>query len=146
MSRIKEIESKIESLGSGEFQRMCDSFLYKKGYENIVALGTHVGTGKTTKGTPDTYFKNDNGSYTFVAYTTQTSFNKIKGDLLSCFDESKTKIKNSNISNISKVIHCHISTNITPEQNTELYDLCKIHNVHLELFGLNRLSYDINEY
>ena len=71
MANIESIKQKILQLDAGSFQNLCDSYLYKIGYPNIVSLGGEAGTRKTTLGTPDTYFIASNGKYVFVEYTTQ---------------------------------------------------------------------------
>lgn len=71
MGKIESIKQKICQLDAGSFQNLCDSYLYKIGYPNIVSLGGEAGTRKTTPGTPDTYFILPNGKYIFVEYTTQ---------------------------------------------------------------------------
>lgn len=73
MAVIDEIKQRILQLDAGSFQSMCDRYLSKIGYPNIVSLGTQAGTRKTTRGTPDTYFIDTNGKYVFVEYTTQQS-------------------------------------------------------------------------
>ena len=88
MANIESIKQKILQLDAGAFQNLCDSYLYKTGYPNIVSLGGEAGTRKTTLGTPDTYFIASNGKYVFVEYTTQKTklFTKIKEDLKKCLD------------------------------------------------------------
>ena len=80
---IETIKQKILQLDAGSFQNLCDSYLAKIGYQDIVSLGGKAGTRKTTLGTPDTYFSTPDGKYIFVEYTTQTGdlFKKIKKDL-----------------------------------------------------------------
>jgi len=94
MSIIESIKQKILQLDAGTFQNLCDSYLCKKGYSNMVSLGGEAGTCKTTYGTPDTYFYTSEGKYVFVEYTTQMKnlFNKIKSDIEKCLDISKTGI------------------------------------------------------
>ncbi len=55
MAIIESIKQRILQLDAGSFQNLCDSYLYKIGYSNIVSLGGEAGTRKTTPGTPDTY-------------------------------------------------------------------------------------------
>ncbi|MFD2386234.1 glutamate dehydrogenase [Enterococcus rivorum] len=57
MSRLNRIQNEIKQLEGGRFQKLCDTYLYRKrNWENIVSLGSMEGTDKTTKGIPDTYF------------------------------------------------------------------------------------------
>ena len=37
--------------------------LNQQGYKKLVKIGTKEGSSKTTKGTPDSYFKTENGKY-----------------------------------------------------------------------------------
>ncbi len=39
MANIETIKQKILQLDAGSFQNLCDSYLYKIGYPNIVSLG-----------------------------------------------------------------------------------------------------------
>lgn len=71
MTIIEEIAQAIQRMDAGEFQSLCDAFLYKIGYESIVRLGSNTGTNKTTKGTPDTWNRCADGKYVFAEYTTQ---------------------------------------------------------------------------
>ena len=139
MSIIEKIKQKIDSLGYGEFQTLCDAYLSKSGYPELVSLGTKSGTKKTTKGTPDTYIPLENGKYIFVEYTTRkTSLSaKIKDDLSKCFDEEKTGIK---CSDISKVLYFHTSSNITAKQDNEIRTLANQHNVQIEITGIDKLA------
>ena len=81
----------------------------------IFALGSQAGTNKTTPGTPDTYFPDNNGKYIFVEYTVQQDsiFNKLSDDIDKCLDEEKTHIR---ISSISEIICCFTSSNLTQKR------------------------------
>ena len=84
MSKVTDIKTKILQMDPGRYQEFCDTFLSKKNeYVKILGLGMKSGTHKTTTGNPDTYFRQDNGKYVFVAYTTQQSgiCRKIKDDI-----------------------------------------------------------------
>lgn len=91
---IEDIKQRMLQLDPGSFQNLCDVYLSKTGYPNIVSLGSQAGTRKTTLGTPDTYFVVSDGKYVFVEYTTQKTnlFTKIKKDLEKCLDTSKTDV------------------------------------------------------
>ena len=56
MANIESIKQKILQLDAGSFQNLCDSYLYKIGYPNIVSLGGEAGTRKTTLGTPYLFY------------------------------------------------------------------------------------------
>lgn len=128
-------------LEGGAFQNLFDAYLYKKyGFKNIQTLGVQTGTNKPTKGTPDSYVLNDDGKYILINYgsVSDYSVNKIKKDILSCFDEAKLKIEKSEI---AKIICGHISTNIHIEQHKELLGL--VDGVEIELIGVDTLSFDL---
>lgn len=142
MANIESIKQKILQLDAGSFQNLCDSYLYKIGYPNIVSLGGEAGTRKTTPGTPDTYFIASNGKYIFVEYTTQRTglFTKIKDDLEKCLDTSKTGVPHDKI---SEIIYCHTSSNLTPFQDREVKALCEDVGVKLTVIGIDKLAEDI---
>jgi len=88
MSKITDIKQKISHMEAGEFQELCDAYLYRQGYRNIHSLGLQSGTRKTTKGIPDTYFTQVNGKYILVMYTAQitgNTYKKIYDDIHDCF-------------------------------------------------------------
>lgn len=142
MANIESIKQKILQLDAGSFQNLCDSYLYKIGYPNIVSLGGEAGTRKTTLDTPDTYFIAPNGKYVFVEYTTQktTLFAKIKSDLEKCLDTSRTGVSNDKI---SEIIYCHTSSNLTPLQDSEIKALCEDIGIRLTVIGIDKLAEDI---
>ncbi len=142
MANIESIKQKILQLDAGSFQNLCDSYLYKIGYPNIVSLGGEAGTRKTTLGTPDTYFIESNGKYVFVEYTTQKTnlFAKIKDDLEKCLDTSKTGVPHDKI---SEIIYCHNSSNLTPLQDSEIKALCEDIGIKLTIIGIDKLAEDI---
>ncbi|MEQ3458428.1 ATP-binding protein [Enterococcus cecorum] len=142
MVKIENIKQKILQLDAGSFQNLCDSYLYKTGYQGIVSLGGEAGTRKTTLGTPDTYFTTSNGMYVFVEYTTQKTklFLKIKNDLKKCLDTTSTGVPHDRI---SEIIYCHTSSNITPDQDSEVKKLCEDVGVKLTVIGIDKLAEDI---
>ena len=139
---IETIKQKILQLDAGSFQNLCDSYLSKIGYQDIVSLGGKAGTRKTTLGTPDAYFITPDGKYIFVEYTTQTEglFKKIKEDLDKCLDESETKISHNDI---LEIIYCHTSSNLKPSQDKELKNICQNVGIKLILIGIDKLAEDI---
>lgn len=48
MANIEGIKQKILELDAGSFQNLCDTYLCKIGYPNIVSLGGEAGTRKTS--------------------------------------------------------------------------------------------------
>ena len=139
MSLIETIKQQILMLEQGTFQNMCNAILSKEGYGNIMALGSHAGTQKTTPGTPDAYFVSADGRYVFVEYTTQQKdiADKIAGDISKCLNEDKTKIP---LSNISEIIYCHTSSNLKPGDDLRIRELCEDKGITLSLYGIDELA------
>ena len=94
MATITAIKERIAQPNPAGFQLLCDAYLSREGYPNLVALGTMAGAEKTTQGTPDTYFCISNGKYIFSEDTTQTTdiIKKIKSDLGKCLNHQYTGI------------------------------------------------------
>ena len=142
MGKIESIKQKILQLDAGSFQLLCDSYLCKMGYPNIVSLGGKAGTRKTTLGTPDTYFSASNGEYVFVEYTTQKTnlFIKICSDIDKCLDTVSTGVPHEKI---SEIIYCHTSSNLTPSQDSKLKKRCENVGIKLTVIGIDKLAEDI---
>ncbi|MCF0133323.1 MAG: ATP-binding protein [Blautia sp.] len=145
MANITSIKAQINQMGDAEFQTLCDAYLSKIGYSNIVCLGTMGGARKTTKGTPDTYFVVDGNKYVFVEYTTNTTnlIKKVSEDIEKCLDESKTRVP---IQNITEIVYCHTSSNIAPGQDLKLKKMCSDVGIKLTLIGIDRLADDLQKY
>src|SRR5947199_10232716 len=94
MSKLAQIETALKGLNPAGFQRLCDSYLYTLGYENINPIGLVIGADKVVQGTPDTLFSQLDGSYIFAEYATQQEglASKFEKDLTKCFDPEKTGI------------------------------------------------------
>lgn len=139
MATIVSVKQKILTLDAGSFQILCDEYLSREGYPNIVSLGTKSGTSKTTKGTPDTYFVTDGGKYVFVEYTTQQDnlIEKIESDIKKCLDSDKTGIKPEEI---LEIIYCHTSSNIAPEYDQKFRNVCAKQNINFIIIGIDSLA------
>ena len=113
MATITIIKERIHSLDAAGFQILCDDYLSRIGYPNLVALGTMAGKRRTTKGTPDTYFCEKDGKYVFAEYTVQRKnlASKIKSDIEKCLDVKKTRIP---VDTISEIVYCHTSSDLSP--------------------------------
>lgn len=144
MSKVNQIQNAIRGLGQGDFQKLADAYLHKKGYDRINSLGSVVGANKTRKGRPDTLIPLDNGKYVFAEYTTQQErvFEKLKDDLLGCFDEQDTGIP---VEKIQTIVFCHTSEISAGELNS-LAEECQRRNVNLDIFGISRISFDLYQY
>ncbi len=143
MSKITDIKNAIIQLGPGEFQIFCDSFLSRlDNYGTILCLGMKSGTSKTTIGNPDTYFRNANGKYVFVVYTTQQNniYKKIKEDIDKCLDSSKTGIEKEYI---EEIICCHTSSNLSAGDDKNLHDYCSAQGKQLTIFGVDEIAQHI---
>jgi hypothetical protein len=95
MAKINQIQNALKELGGGAFQNLADSYLLKKGYPQIISLGSVAGSNKVRKGTPDTLVPTNDGKYVFAEYTTISErqvFNKFKEDIAKCLNEEKTGV------------------------------------------------------
>lgn len=139
MSNITNIKRRILELGAAQFQEFCDAFLSKKGYGLVHGYGMKAGTGQTTPGNPDTYFRKENGKYVFVVYTTQLSdiYNKIREDISKCFDTTKTGL---DVAEIEEILCCHTSSNLSAGNDKKLHELCKSKGITLTIFGIDEIA------
>ncbi|ETJ19739.1 hypothetical protein Q604_UNBC18483G0005 [human gut metagenome] len=141
MSKINLIQKAILGLDGGAYQKFMDSYLYKKyEFNNIEPLGSHTGSDKVTKGTPDSYVRLDNGKYILIMYgSVETiSYEKLEKDIESCFNKDKLDLPKEKI---EKIICCYTSTNIHVEQEEKLINL--IEGVKIEPIGIGTVSEDI---
>lgn len=141
LSYVNLIQSEIMQLEGGAFQKLFDEYLYRKyNFKNIQPLGVQTATNKPTKGVPDTYVLSDDGTYILICYGSVASdpADKIKKDILSCFDSGKLSLKKDKI---KKIICGHCSTNIHLESFDDLRK--SIEGVEVELIGIGTLSHDL---
>ena len=141
MSKINLIQSELKAIDQAKFQRLCDLYLYKQGYEHINSIGLVIGADKVRKGTPDSLVTLPNGKYVFVESTTQQSGvgGKFQEDLGKCFDENKTGIP---VEKIEEIVLCHNSILTSSEENS-LAETCQKHGCNLNIFGIGPISYDL---
>ncbi len=139
MSNITDIKRKILELAPAPFQEFCDTLISKQGYGVVHGFGMKSGTGNTTTGNPDTYFRKENGKYVFVAYTIQQTsiFSKLKEDIDKCLDFSKTGLK---IEDIEEIICCHTSSNLSAGDDKALHVLCEARGIVLTILGIDELA------
>ena len=142
MAKISVIKDRIRQMSPAGFQILCDDYLSRIGYPDLVSLGTMAGSEKTTKGTPDTYFIKKNGKYIFAEYTTTTEnlIKKIQSDIDKCLDEKKTGIP---AELITEIVYCHTSSQIPPADEKKLKDLCGDRGILLNLIGIDKLADDL---
>ncbi|MCP4493526.1 MAG: DNA replication protein [Gammaproteobacteria bacterium] len=141
MSNINQIKSKLLEMEGGAFQRLCDDWLHRKGYENINAIGMMQTTNKVVQGTPDSLILHENGTYIFSEYSSQDKSlaSKFEDDINKCLDETKTRIKTESI---SEIILCHLAKLSTDEIN-RLTQLCKSNSIKLTLYGIDPIALSI---
>lgn len=142
MSKLTDIKYRIDQLDGGTFQNLCDEYLTLRGYGIGHSLGMKIGTSKTAKGNPDTYFLTKNGKYVFVMYTTQKEnfVKKVLDDLEKCFDSSKTGLPPEDV---VEVVYCHTCGRLLPGDFQRLNEFCEAQNTVLTLIGLDELGSDL---
>ena len=141
MASINQIKSKLLEMEGGAFQRLCDDWLHRKGYENINSIGMMQTTNKVVQGTPDSLILQEDGSYIFSEYSSQEKnlASKFEDDINKCLDETKTGIKKESI---SEIILCHLAKLATDEIN-HLTRLCKNNSIKLSLYGIDPIALSI---
>ena len=143
MASITDIKRRILELAPAQFQEFCDTLISKQGYGVVHGYGMKSGSGNTTKGNPDTYFRKGNGKYLFVAYTIQQAsiYSKLKEDIDKCLDSTKTGLA---ISEIENIICCHTSSNLSAGDDKRLHDYCESKGVALTIWGLDELANQVH--
>lgn len=152
MAIISKIEAALQQINDAAFQELCNRYLYYKYSPNSISpTGSVIGKEKTRKGTPDAFFLNNDGQFTFIEHTTQEQlkksksfFSKIQKDISNCFDESKTNITSADI---SRVISCHTGK-LSASEIKELVKFCtdKNPNCIFEQYGINDIAYGLINY
>lgn len=143
MAKITDIKRRIQELAPAPFQEFCDTFLSKKDFGKVHGYGMKAGTGKTTTGNPDTYFRKENGKYIFVVYTTQQSdiYSKLREDIVKCFNTSKTGL---DIAEIEEIICCHTSSNLSAGDDKKLHELCESQGIALTIYGIDEIANQVH--
>ena len=143
MSRVNVIQSKILELDGGTYQKLLDAYLYVKyKFTNIQPLGVQTGTNKPTKGIPDSYVYTDSDKYVLICYGSvrELPADKIKKDILDCFNKSKLCLPESKI---EKIICGFTSSNIHIEEFEDLLTTVKDKGIEVELVSIGTLSHDL---
>lgn len=129
------IEKYLSSVDQATFQKLMNHLLHLEGYKFLSSPGSVVGKNKTSKGSPDSFFK-DGDKYAFCELTTQekletgeTFFKKLKKDVEHCFNVNVTRI---NKTDISKVI-LGFTEKLKPNEHKELKDQVCWHNPQAQL-------------
>jgi len=143
MSKITEIEAALRRLDQAGFERLGNSYLRRKGYDQLNPIGITLGSEKTRAGTPDTMVIRPDGMYVFVEYTTQQTglAEKFADDVAKCFDEIKTGIPPARV---AEIILCHNSS-LTPAELHSLQEQCRAHGTLLWPIGPHFLAHDIHD-
>lgn len=119
----RRIQDKMKELEGGAFQKIFNDYLFCEYHpDNFNTLGSELGTNKTTKGVPDSYFRRPNGKYVLINYGTvkNNPFGKLREDIKDSLDSEKTGIPKSKIDTI---ICGTGASNIRPGQEEELHQL-----------------------
>ena len=142
------IEIGLKSMNESTFQKLSADFLNFKGYNFIGAPGAVIGKNKTSQGTPDLVFQKNDGTFVFCEATTKNRddnvnefLKKLKGDIRHCFNEDKSKISNSDISEIILIFN----SEILPDEVKDLEDLVSEFNseTKLTIFNIQNLSEEL---
>jgi hypothetical protein len=141
MSKLNQIQFALIELDGGAFQKLADAYLVERGFGYVNSIGSVIAANKVRTGTPDTLITTTKNNYVFAEYTTQQSglLDKMKGDLIKCFDETKTGIPTNNI---ERVVFC-FTGKINSKEEGELRHLCQSKNINLDIFGIDAISYDL---
>lgn len=141
--RLKLIEQQLLGIDSAAFQNLCDIYLALREQEFISfnRIGSQLGKQKTVKGTPDTFFRLSDGSLRYVEFTTKEDglVAKIKEDIDKCLDPIKTGVQ---ADEVDKIIIC-FNSRLTVEEETLITKHAAIHNVRIELIGLDWIALEI---
>lgn len=141
--RLQLIEQKLVALDSAAFQNLCDLYLALRDREflSFNRGGSQLGKQKTTKGTPDTYYRLQSGALRYVEYTTKQDdiVNKIKGDIDSCLNPIKTGVPANEVTNI---IIC-FNSRLKPKDERAIQKHARSKRVQVTLIGLDLLALDI---
>lgn len=138
MTQGNTVRAKLLQLDGGAFQRLCDDWLFKKGYENINAIGMTLDSNKVTTGTPDSLLIQDDGKYIFSEYTVQQTglVAKIHDDIDKCLNESKTGIKTDEI---PEIVYCYLGK-LSSQNIAELREKTEKFDIKLTLNGIDTIA------
>ena len=143
MGKIQSIQNALISINETVFQDLCDSFLISinRDYTVYLRTGSQVGKQKTRKGTPDSCFRQRNGKFVFVEYSTNVTTAELKliSDVKKCLDKSKTGISTEEI---SKII-LFFNFNLKPHEVKRIGDVLVGTGIELELYSLDTLSLEL---
>ncbi|MDR0912661.1 MAG: hypothetical protein LBM96_08715 [Methanobrevibacter sp.] len=150
------IEQQLKSMDGATFQTLMNSFLSYIGYNYISSPGSVVGKNKTSQGTPDSFFyDNDKEKYIFAEFTTQDKLDnktkfieKLNNDIEHCFNTKETRINGNKIqinnNDISEIILAFTSK-IKPEEDKLLKSKVKEFNkdAKLTIYSIQKLAEEL---
>ncbi|MED3386129.1 hypothetical protein [Bacillus subtilis] len=144
MSKINEIQNKINELNGGEFQKMMDIYFSKTIDGEVYSIGSVIGNNNTKTGTPDTLIRTPENKYIFIEYTVQKGniYKKFEDDLDKCLDETKTNIS---LNDIEKIICC-CTGRLSTEEISKLASKVGNYNIRLELLTIDTISFKVYEF
>ena len=154
MNTLTQIENALKAINQATFQTLINHLLYLQGNKFIGAPGAVVGKDKTSKGTPDSFFVNEE-KYIFVECTTQerlgeskSFFEKLSKDIDHCFKEDVTTIEKEKIEKV--ILACNEKINAEEYNllNTKLksynpdtkFEVLNIQNLPLLIFDIPKLA------
>lgn len=141
------IEKYLQAVDQATFQKMMNHLLHLEGYKFLGSPGSVTGKNKTSKGSPDSFFEDDD-NFAFCEFTTQerlegkqSFFQKLEKDIDHCFDTTKTGIAKSKI---TTVILC-FTEKLTPAEIATLQSRVQSHNpsAQLKLYSIQEIPFRI---
>ncbi|MDL2243496.1 hypothetical protein LJB84_01475 [Bacteroidales bacterium OttesenSCG-928-J19] len=141
--RLQLIEQKLTVIDAAGFQSLCDAYLSLREteYRSYNRTGSQLGKQKTIKGTPDTFMRLSDNLLVCVEYTTKAEdlVSKIKRDIDSCLNETKTGVTRNQI---HRIILC-FNSRLTIAQETEIQSYIADKSIYIDLIGIDTLAIEI---
>lgn len=154
MNTITQIENALKAINQASFQSLINHLLYLQGNKYVGAPGAVVGKDKTSKGSPDSFFINDD-MYIFVECTTHEKLGKSKSfiekllkDVDHCFNEDATKISKDKIEKI--ILACNekvsaedynlLNIKVKSHNRSTKLEILNIQNLPLLIYDFSKLS------
>lgn len=154
MNTITQIENALKAINQATFQTLINHLLHLQGNKFISAPGAVVGKEKTSKGTPDSFFVNED-KYIFVECTTQeklgeskTFFEKLSKDVEHCFKEAVTTIEKNKIEKVILACNDKVSVEEYNQLNKKIkslnpdtkFEIFNIQNLPMLIFDIPKLA------
>lgn len=144
MGNIQSIQNALIAINETVFQDLCDSFLVSinRDYTAFARTGSQVGKQKTRKGTPDSFFRQRNGKFVFIEYSTNVTSGvaKLISDVEKCLDQSKARISTVDI---AKII-LFFNFNLKPDETKSIGEVLVGTGIELELYSLDTLALELS--